>query len=142
MNIISYNQYTIDNMIDELYQQIQAYPFQCVVGIKNGGLNISIPIAKRLGLPHYIVHISFYHKIPIIKSEDILPTNIKQEKIIVIDDLIDGGRTIKTFQRLFCERAYIGVLFWNKQSDVKPDFYVQEKPPNSWLEFPWEIENE
>lgn len=138
---ITYGWDYINGMIKDLQELIEdsGIEFDKIVGIKNGGLYVSQPIAKNLSVPHYTVHISFYRKIPIVKSEDFV---FKQkEKVLVLDDLIDGGKTIRTFKQLFCSDAKVGVLFWNKESSVEPDFYVEEKP-EGWINFVWESEEE
>lgn len=132
---------TIKCMIDSLADQIfnSGIKFAQIVGIANGGLNISIPLSKILKLPHTSVRISHYdghipRKIPVIDGE----LNIKNN--LIVDDMTDGGFTLKTFDRVFgLEGNKTAVLFWNKYGGVVPDFYAAEKP-NSWIVFPWSKE--
>jgi len=114
--------------------------FTSVVGIANGGLHISKPLAMLLHLPHYSVEISYYdgtkrRKKPVIK------TDIKEiHNALIVDDLIDSGGTFETFKNLFeLEDNAIAVLFWHKSASIKPDFYAKIKP-EAWLVFYWEKE--
>ena len=133
------SQFEIDNMIKDLACQIQASKrrFLRVVGIANGGLPVSEPLAAILGLPHESVRISHYdggilRSVPIVKGRLSHPTNN-----LIIDELIDYGRTIKTFDEHFgLEGNAVAVLFWYLEGP-KPDFYVKEKP-DAWIVFPWE----
>jgi hypoxanthine phosphoribosyltransferase len=125
-------------MIVVLAKKVCALPVSRIVGIANGGLNISLPIARILGKPHEYVRISRYdgqamRPEPLIYGSLSQPTNN-----LIIDDLVDGGHTFKLFDQHF---GLVGnttaVLFWNTQAVFQPDYYVAEKP-ESWIQFPWE----
>ena len=128
-------------MIRDLTHQIldSKQRFRQVVGIANGGLPVSRPLAAALGLPHTSVRISHYdggfrRGSPIVEGELIPPTNN-----LIVDELIDGGWTYNTFDEHFgLEGNAMAVLLWNPNGP-KPDFYVEEKP-NAWVIFPWEKE--
>lgn len=136
------NQQEVDRLIDILATKILASKreFKWVVGIANGGLNISVPLAQKLDLPHHAIRISWYdghnqRKKPLIEGALIEDTGN-----LIVDDLIDGGKTIHTFDQYFgLEGNAVAVLYWNVLSSVKPDYYVEIKP-NSWLVFPWSKE--
>lgn len=111
-----------------------------VVGIANGGLHISRPLAARLGLTHSSIRISHYdgqiqRVVPII--EGCLPQKTRN---LIVDDLIDGGFTMNTFAQYFgLEGNETAVLFWWHKSSFTPTYYVKEKP-DKWIVWPWEIE--
>ena len=50
---ITYSQEQIDKMIASLIKMVTMSRKK--VGIREGGLNVSIPVAKALNLPHYSV---------------------------------------------------------------------------------------
>ena len=132
------SQFEIDRMIRELARQVQSsgYRLARVVGIANGGLPVSIPLAGLLGLPHENVRVSHYdgqilRATPIIEGRLSHPVNN-----LVVDDLIDEGWTHNTFDKHFGLRGNkMATLFWNPVGP-EPDFYVEEKP-DAWLVFPW-----
>lgn len=113
--------------------------FTRVVGIANGGLPVSTCIAEALDLPHESVRISHYdgsvlRDMPIIEGQLTQPTSN-----LIVDDLIDGGLTYRTFVEHFgLEGNAMAVLFWNTEGP-KPDFYAAEKPAG-WVVFPYEEE--
>lgn len=132
-------QHDIDDMIEDLVYQIEELDkrkWSRVVGIANGGLPVSKPLAEALGLFHESVRISHYDEkilrdTPIIEGQLSQPTNN-----LIVDDLIDEGWTINTFNKHFgLEGNAVAVLLWNPVGP-KPDFYV-EKKPDAWITFPW-----
>lgn len=135
-------QSSIDHMIWELATRVQAShgEFTRVVGIANGGLPISEPLATLLGLPHGSVRISHYdgsvlRETPIIDGQLTQPTGN-----LIVDDLIDGGWTYRTFTEHYgLEGNAFAVLHWNP-AGPRPDFYVSQKP-EAWIVYPWEVVN-
>ena len=134
----------VDVLISQLISKIVASSrsFKRVIGIANGGLNVSIPIAKALGLDPRAVRISCYEDTGRRSEPLIEDIDFPVEGSLIVDDLIDGGTTFKTFESTFgMKKCSIAVLFWNFYSRFYPDYYVKEKP-NAWLIFPWERQNE
>ena len=68
----------------------------------------------------------------------------KYRSILVIDDLIDSGKTMSFVLSLlhqYVDQAQVktGVLFYKKdKSPVVPDYYARET--KDWIVFPWEKE--
>jgi len=127
-------------MIASLIENIKSSgkQYSCVVGIREGGINVSVPVARALCLPHHSVHISFYDRQNAVGGLVSSDGFIWQQNCLVVDDLIDGGKTIECFKSNFGE-ADVAVLFWHETCHVIPEYYVHVKPP-SWVVFPWEIE--
>ena len=130
----------INYLIADLTRQIikSDIKFDVVVGIANGGLHISIPIAKSLQLPHKSVRIQTY-------GSNKTKTHIKVENIdyipqlfknpLLVDDIVDTGATIELYKEYFGP-ATIATLYCKNSSNIIPDFYVRKT--NQWIEFPWE----
>ncbi len=136
---ITYAQIT--SMICELATKVRPFMngYTNIVGIANGGLHVSRPLAAMLGCSHSSVRISHYdgsvrRAIPIVEGH--LPQSTGN---LIVDDLIDNGWTMQTFADHFgLEGNMTAVLFW-KPGSFKPDFYVAEKP-EGWVHFLWEVE--
>jgi len=137
----------INAMIIDLIRQIQTgmrfsrdtVKFTKVVGIRNGGIHISQPIARALVLPHEEVHISYRdgqdrREKPIIKNINF--TNVG--RVLLVDDLIDSSVTRETFKTHFGPFEGMAVLFWNEKTQPPPDYYARTKP-DAWIVFPWEV---
>lgn len=143
-NKLIVSQFEIDGMTRNLALCIKqsGIEFEQVVGIERGGLFVSRPLAAMLGLPHDSVRISCYTEtgkrdVPIVEgcyNGDL--------KTLVVDDLIDGGSTIRLFKERFPYKYddAVAVLYWRVGSP-EPEFYVEEKPPQ-WLVFQWELDRE
>jgi hypoxanthine phosphoribosyltransferase len=136
---IHITQLEIDAMLLNLATQVREHGFTRVVGIANGGLPISRPLAALLDLPHESVRISHYDG-KVLRETPIIEGQLSQSQgCLIVDDLIDGGWTYRTFDQHFGFRGNaMAVLFWNP-TGPKPDFYVTEKP-DAWVVFPWETE--
>lgn len=139
----------IDKSIDKLYNKIikSKTKFTRVVGIERGGLNISVPLAQKLGLPHSGIKISFYahggHKPLSTPQVSLRGVRFKKsDNILFVDDLTDSGSTINYLHEKFDYDFKTAVIYWNDNAlhAVRPDFYVARKP-KAWIVFPWE-ENE
>lgn len=138
--IAEYTKAEIDLMIASLIEDIKRSNkrYSCVIGIREGGINVSVLVARALCLPHHSVHISFYepkHGTGGLVSDDGFKW---REGCLVVDDLVDSGRTIEFFKSQFGP-ADVAVLFWCRDSE-EPEYFVQVKP-DMWVVFPWEKED-
>ena len=137
--VLLISQNKIDKMIVQLANKIKKskVKYDYVVGIARGGLHISKPLSKMLGVPHKSIRISFYG------NEFTIPCNypkildlrglegLEEKKLLLIDDLVDAGNSFSWFEEnAGCYFDYdIGVLYFNRQNDkgVIPNYFVQEK---------------
>lgn len=144
--LVYVSQQKVDAMIVKLAARIilDKNKFDYVVGIENGGLNVSIPLSKMMNLSHKSIKISFYNE----ENRANTSPNVdfhghkfeKTDKVLVVDDLIDGGHTANYFVKNVPCKHKIAVLYWNKYGkyNVIPDYFIEEKFINTWLEFYWE----
>lgn len=135
---IHLSQPEIDAMIRELAWQVQisGYRLAQVVGIANGGLPVSEPLADLLGLPHESIRISHYDG-QILRTTPIIEGCLSYPiHNLIVDDLIDEGWTHNTFAKHFgFDGNKMATLFWNVNGP-EPEFWVEKKPA-AWLVFPW-----
>lgn len=126
------------------------HKFDFVLGIRNGGLNISNPIAKQFNKPHHSVRISFYDgeqrlEIPQVDDWDKLKFLQTAGKFLWVDDIIDSGSTLRWFighTGLKIDKNFmVATIHWCKENspDLQPNFYVELKDKNDWIVYPWEI---
>jgi hypoxanthine phosphoribosyltransferase len=155
MNKINQNKIYIDycqfgKKLVSLYKKIKRGGVPSVIiGIANGGLNISKPISNWFQCKHITASIHFYDgdkktNEPFYVNIPNIPTEIKN--ILIIDDILDTGSTIRYFENHTGLKQHknfkIASLHWNPngESGIKPDYYVNKKPKNSWIVYPWETE--
>ena len=139
------SQTEVDNIVYVLTEQIKrsGRNFDVVVGIENGGLYVSHPIADILNLPHETVKISRYdgetlRQDPIVQKDSF---DAQGRTCLIVDDLIDDGGTILAYDQFFGlqDDDAVAVLFWNPRAHICPKFYGLLKP-KEWIVFPWETE--
>lgn len=125
----------IDNLAHQINQSGKSYKY--VVGIRNGGVHISEPIAKALGLPHKTVGISYYGNSKV-AGDAVISKDFQWEPDgLLVDDLIDTGKTVDCFKDIFGQ-IDVAVLFWDTNYKQEPEYYVWEKP-DAWVVFSWEL---
>jgi len=136
--------------LQKLYKKILVGRIPTTIfGIASGGLNISRPLANWLNCRHVGISIHFYDKNqlagkPYFANIPKIPTD--WTNILLVDDVLDTGTTINYFieqtKLVHGVNFKIATLHWNPKGKfgLKPDYYVDKKPKNSWLIFPWESE--
>jgi xanthine phosphoribosyltransferase len=125
----------LDSLIHQIVKSDKQYKY--VVGIRNGGTHISPQVAEVLHLPHKSVLISYYgesHQ-PCVEPE-IGDDFIWEPDGLIVDDLIDSGKTLDVFKSRFGP-GDTAVIFWKEAYQPPPEYYVYKKP-DCWITFPWE----
>lgn len=145
MKEINLSERQIKLYITKIYKQIikDDIKFTKVVGIENGGLHVSEPLAKRLGLPHCSIKISFYGdnkepaETPVVDLHGV--EFDKDDYLLVCDDILDSGKTFKYWKDTFSLNHKVATLIWNPlgKYNVAPDYFARYKPLDSWIVFPW-----
>jgi hypoxanthine phosphoribosyltransferase len=125
--IITYVEY--GNLLNKLIKKIENINVDYVYGIPRGGL----PIA---------VHVSHYLDIPMINPELIVWDFYKDKKIIIVDDILDTGKSLHDTRQIcmnHVEIKSIATLF--KRPNIEGiDFFIEET--SAWIIFPWETYEE
>ena len=107
-----------DKLIATILQKV-GFKYTYIHGIPRGGLVLAVILSHRLNLKF-------------------LETNMElsklalTEKVLVVDDLVDTGKTLETFSSHFDT----AVLFKKPWSTVQPIYYVAET--TKWVIFPYE----
>ena len=92
--------------------------FKKVYGVPRGGL---IPAVM---LSHFI-------EIPLILNKEEI-----DEETVIIDDIVDTGKTISKLPR----RGTLVSLFYKPHSIITPDFYARKVENDEWVVFPFETD--
>ena len=134
--------YLLYKLINEIQHDISVgiISIDKVVGIANGGLNISIPIAATLRVPHERVLIS--HSNNVMENIDFMDG---PERILVVDDIVDSGATTTDFCKILAphhtlsENMWVAALY--KQEKFAGEFPHYYADTNSkWVVFPYELD--
>ena len=112
-----------DVAVKELVKQIGNEEFSEIFPIPRGGIVLAGCLSYKLNSS--------------ILSQGYLREFTDTSKILFIDDTVDSGQTLDYYKSWF-RKAKFATIFYNKQSIVKPDFWVWEQKPEEWIVFPWE----
>jgi len=97
-----------------------------VYGIPRGGLILA-------------VYLSHLYNLKLITRKDQITNNT-----LVVDDIVDSGRTMENLTKYLCERkikAKMVVIHINRRIVVKrrPTLYFDTKSDNEWIKYFWEL---
>lgn len=145
---LSYEYYSWETLgidIFSLCKQIieSGEEFDRVVALAKGGLAFSRSMVDFLNVPEVSsIQVQFYTGIeetdttPVVIQS--LPISIKNERVLIFDDLADSGETLefalKYLQHYGPKSLKSATLFVKPHSTIRPDFYVKET--SAWVIFP------
>ena len=125
-----------------------------IVGIVRGGLVPAVHLSHKLKVP--LVTVAWNMRdTTIFGRESIcwIPEDLHEgKKILIVDDIVDGGDTIKSliddwYQSsaglgdLPVDNLRVAAMFYNTSQDVKVDYYhhtIDRSFDQRWIHFPWE----
>ena len=124
----------------------EAGPFRAILCITRGGLVPAAIIARELEL-RYIdtICIASYHEysaqgqLQIIKGvNDELVGPDGGKGVLVLDDLVDTGKTVKLTRELL-PNAHFAAVYAKPQGRPQIDTFVTEVSQDTWIYFPWDL---
>jgi len=154
--IIDYGYGDFSSGIDHIVRSIKSsgwYP-DYIVGIVRGGSVPAVYLSHKLKVP--VVVVSWNTRDTTIfgkESNCWIPEDIhKGKKVLVVDDIVDGGDTIRELLAdwnkstaglgdLPVDNLRVAAMCYNTAQDVNVDFYHREIDRNEdqrWVIFPWE----
>ena len=128
----------LSNMIKE-----SNIEFNKIVAITKGGMFPALIVASQLKIDYIDTFgiKSYMNKkqsnISIIKD---FPS-LNNEKVLIIDDLVDTGNTIKSIKNIVSKDLFVkfGVLYSKPAGEHLINFSVKSCEQKTWVLFPWEI---
>ncbi len=133
------------NLVTELCEKVRSAKkkFDLIIGIARGGIPVAMVLADQLGVGIDIINVKSYTGISKRGKPTIISTlteDVKQKRVLVVDDLIDEGDTMNTvlsyLRKAGVGRIHTAVLFVKPWSKFEPEFYL--KVLDKWVVFPWE----
>lgn len=125
--------------------------FDLVIGISRGGLMPALIMSQTWDVPLDIIVTSSYNKknqqtqLKIGKSSYLCFSDInKDSKILIVDDLVDSGKTMQAVVDLYKEKGFknikTAVLIYKRSSKFDPDYFAAGADEGVWIKFPYEKE--
>jgi xanthine phosphoribosyltransferase len=122
-----------------------AGPFQAIVTVTRGGLVPAAIVARELDvrLIETICVASYDHTrqgdLHILKTvaDDIVRMNGDGHGVLIVDDLVDTGKTAKVVRDLL-PRAHFATVYAKPMGRPLVDTFVTEVSQDTWIFFPWD----
>ena len=117
--------------------------FKGIVAVTRGGLVPAAVVARELGI-HLVdtICVSSYDwqdrrgEVEILK-----PLDIDSEGWLLIDDLVDTGRTAEAV-RAMLPKAHFATVYAKPKGRPLVDSFVTEVSQDTWILFPWDSESQ
>jgi hypoxanthine phosphoribosyltransferase len=117
--------------------------FDLVIGIARGGVPVAMVVSDRLAAKVDFINVKSYIGLGTRQRPKILTTiteEIRGEQVLLVDDIIDEGDTMKTVTDYLMTKDPAGIktaaLFTKPWSSLHPDFSLSVV--DSWVVFPYE----
>ena len=152
--LIDYSYSDFHNGIERIVQQIKDSNFEprYIVGVVRGGAIPAVYLSHRLKIPVVMVQWNTRDETQW-GNESIcwIPEDINNgDNILLVDDIVDGGDTIKELlddwnnsivDDLEVDNIRIAAMYYNTAQDVNVDYYdraINREEDKRWVIFPWE----
>jgi xanthine phosphoribosyltransferase len=119
-------------------------PWGKIIAIARGGLIPAAIIARELNVRYMdTVCVSSYNlreqgELQILKQAGSFEDN-EAEEILLIDDLVDTGKTASLVRRMF-PGAYFATVYAKPDGRPLVDSFITEVSQDTWILFPWDAE--
>ena len=123
--------------------RLEGREWRAVVAVTRGGLVPAMIVARELDIRTIdTISVKSYRKqsqagLQVLKSPDAQLMG-DGDGILVIDDLVDSGRTLELVRELY-PRAHLGTVYAKPKGKPMVDTYVTEVSQDTWIFFPWDM---
>jgi len=117
--------------------------WKAVIAITRGGMAPAMIIARELDIRTVdtISVKSYDHQeqseAVVLKSPDMALMG-DGEGVLVIDDLVDTGKTLKVVREIF-PKAHIATVYAKPEGRPMTDSFITEVSQDTWIFFPWDM---
>lgn len=116
--------------------------FDCIVGITKGGIFLAGMLAQLLDNRNvYLIAYSGGGEGNSIKRLSSIHSELKDKKILLVDDLSDKGNTLimaKSDLEGLNNQVVIATLHYKPETKLIPDYFASIE--TEWIVYPWELE--
>jgi len=124
------------------WRLIEMGPWKGILAITKGGLVPAAIIARELGI-HLIdtICLSTYDWKDIGDTKVLKGVETDGEGWLLIDDLVDTGKTAKT-ARDMVPKAHFATVYAKPEGRPMVDTYITEVSQDTWILFPWDTDTQ
>src|SRR6188472_1670352 len=122
----------------------EAGPFEAIVCITRGGLVPAAVVARELNVRMIeTVCVASYHdyknqgSLQIMKGVTPEIMNSKGKGVLIVDDLVDTGKTAKVVRELL-PQAHFATVYAKPMGRPQVDTFITEVSQDTWIYFPWD----
>ena len=122
----------------------EAGPFQAIVAITRGGLVPAAIVARELNVRLIeTVCVESYHEytkqgdLRVIKTVTESITRLGGKGVLIVDDLVDTGKTAKVVRDLL-PGAHFATVYAKPMGRPMVDTFITEVSQDTWIYFPWD----
>ena len=133
------------NLAEALAQKVYSSgkKFDLVIGVARGGMPVAMVVSDHLDARIDFINVKSYVGIEERGTPRILSTlteEITGKNVLIVDDLVDQGDTMKVVAEYLSERSpnllEVAVLFKKPWTKFEPDYYLEVV--DRWVVFPFE----
>jgi xanthine phosphoribosyltransferase len=123
-----------------------AGPFEALVCITRGGLVPAAIVARELGIRviETVCVASYEHQrqgeLQVLKkiAADVVGAGGgRGEKVLIVDDLVDTGKTAKLVREML-PKAHFATVYAKPMGRPQVDTFITEVSQDTWIFFPWD----
>lgn len=122
--------------------------WKAVVAITRGGMAPAMIVARELDIRTVdTISVKSYHsgggkadqrrEAQVLKSPDTAMMG-DGEGILVIDDLVDSGKTLELVRQLY-PKAHFACVYAKPEGEKQADTYITSVSQDTWIFFPWDM---
>jgi xanthine phosphoribosyltransferase len=117
--------------------------WKAVIAITRGGLAPAMIVARELDIRTVdTISIKSYDhqqqsEAVVLKSPD-MELMGDGEGVLIVDDLVDTGKTLKVVRNLF-PKAHIATVYAKPEGRPMTDSFITEVSQDTWIFFPWDM---
>jgi xanthine phosphoribosyltransferase len=137
--------YSYSNFIEDIrsFQKMLPQDIDTIVAISRGGLTISHFLAEALNIRKvFSINSISYNENEKLENIEVfgIPDLNGSQKVLIVDDISDSGRTFKAINEKLSEyypKADLSnlAIFYGENSQFEPDYFIYKS--SKWINFFW-----
>ena len=118
--------------------------WKAIVAITRGGMAPAMIVARELDIRIVdTISVKSYHhqeqgKAEVLKSPDSEIMGAEGEGVLIIDDLVDSGKTLELVRELY-PKAHFATVYAKPKGRPQVESFITEVSQDTWIFFPWDM---